>query len=99
MLIRSPKKSRAYSADDRVNDERKDRAREDRQQCVRHFEKHPEKRSEELAAEVCGEIRGDESSQSPHLPRQAAPPAPQNFEYDQNERERNKDELPKRRTC
>jgi hypothetical protein len=32
-----------------------------------------------------------------HLSRQTATPAPQNFEQNQSERERNKHELPKRR--
>src|SRR5207253_9666812 len=97
MLARSPKKGRANPTDERVNDQRKDRAGKDRPQRVRHSDKDAEQWRKKFAAETCGEVCGDERTQSRHLPRQAATPAPPDFEHNQSKREGNKDELPNRR--
>ena len=57
-----------------------------------------EQRHEKFAAETAGEISGNQRTEPSDLTRQTEPPAAQNFEQNQDDRERNEDDLPKRRS-
>src|ERR1041384_5594382 len=98
MLVRAAEKRRTDSSDDRVNNEREDCAGNHRQERVRQANKHSDQRAKKFPGEVSGKIPSDERAEPRDLSRQTAPPTAENFKQDQNERERNEHDLPKRRT-
>ena len=89
---------RPDAGEERIYDERKHCAAEDRQYNVRHFQKRPGYRDDQPAAEKCGRVRRGKSSNTHKLTHQTSSPAAHDFEQNQNDSKGNEDGLPKWRT-
>ena len=87
MLAGPLEPNRTETVDDRIDHQRQDRARQDRQQRVGHFEKRADDRHREFTAEKRGEISSDQRNKPRQLPRNAKSPATQDLKQDQEESE------------
>lgn len=87
MLAGPLEPNRTETVDDRIDHQRQDRARQDRQQRVGHFEKRANDWQRKFTAEKRGEISSDQRSKPRQLPGNAKSPAAQDLKQDQEESE------------